>query len=317
MDVSLQRKVRAMAKDKDLVIDKAESRPIDAEFMRPLVGLHTGVSEETYFGWPAVSNSLMRKFDNSPFHGKYAMDHPEPLDSAEVAMGSALHYSIFDPARFASSVVKVEKINRQTKEGKAAYAAMMDANKGKIILDPDDYANFKGMRAALESHPLVSKILNAEGATEAAVVWIDAETGLPCKAKLDKFIPGKFALDLKTTRSAEPSDFARSVGKFGYHRQNAHYYDGFATVVEPTPFAFVVVENVAPFGVGLFRLDDEAVKVGRSINRRIMRQIAKCLETNEWPSYPTTVQTLSLKPWDNQLDEGGLPKVEDDGKHPF
>ena len=125
------------------------------------------------------------------------------------------------------------------------------------------------------------------------------------------------ARDLKTCADASPASFARSVARYGYHRQIAHYYDGFSTVSEPTPFCIVAVENAKPYAVAVYTLDDDAVAVGRSQNRRLLREIAACRKAGEWPGYPTTVQALSLPAWASGLDAGGLPKIEDDGTSPF
>ena len=61
------------------------------------------------------------------------------------------------------------------------------------------------------------------GIPEVAIFWIDEETGVPCRIKVD-VLGADIAADLKTTRNVY--DVGYSIVDFGYHRQVGFYLEG-------------------------------------------------------------------------------------------
>ena len=95
--------------------------------------------------------------------------------------------------------------------------------------------------------------------------WRDPETGIECKGRIDYYVPARrCAVDVKTTEDARIDAFRRTVGRYGYHRQDAMYRDGLAVVGEAIEhFVFLAVEKTAPYGIGIFSLDIGSVAKGR------------------------------------------------------
>ena len=170
---------------------------------------------------------------------------------------------------------------------------------GKTVLRHEDHASVVGMAAAIQKHPIHSVL--GRGKAEATIVWKDAETGVWLRCRPD-FLPEnqRFIPDYKTTASAAPDDFIRSMVDYGYHQQAALYLDGLDAVFgqQDRSFYFIAQEKTPPFIVQPFELDDEALAWGRRLNRMAIRKFAKCLETNEWPGYAPDFATLSLPRWE-------------------
>jgi len=287
---------------------------INIEAARHAVGIHRDWSEAEYFAFPALNHSLIDHGLRSMAHFYAELMNPQPFDSDAMRLGTAMHWAVFEPKRLETGCVRSEKFDRRTGEGKAAAYEFEKKNEGALILEPEAYEQLIGMRQSIARADRVRcrKLLEHAGPMEAAAVWIDPETGLPCKAKLDKFIPNVLALDLKTTIDASPDAFARAVARFGYHRQASWYIDGFRLATgEETPFTFVAIEKSPPFGVGLYSLGIETLGVGRSQNRRLLREIKASMESGVWADYPDEVKELELPKWALKLDEGGMPKIED------
>ena len=101
---------------------------------------------------------------------------------------------------------------------------------------------------------------------------------------------------LKTSRSgANPRDFAKAVANFTYHLQAKHYLNGIPSAKR---FIFLVVQSEYPFDVGLWELDDDALKEGQKLSREALDKIAECRLLDDWPSWcQTGVQSLSLPRW--------------------
>ena len=85
------------------------------------------------------------------------------------------------------------------------------------------------MAESVIRHDAAHELLT-NGSPEVSLFWVDPATGVKCRARLD-WLPAPSARrltvpDLKTSPSSDPLTFAKSVAKFGYYGQQAHYSDG-------------------------------------------------------------------------------------------
>lgn len=100
-------------------------------------------------------------------------------------------------------------------------------------------------------------------------------------------------VDLKTTLDASPAGFAKSVAKFRYHVQRAHYSEGF----DIGNFVFVAVEKTPPYLVAVYVLDEQAEIKGQELRDRDIQLYMDCLENDFWPGYSEDIEELSLPNW--------------------
>jgi exodeoxyribonuclease VIII len=105
-------------------------------------------------------------------------------------------------------------------------------------------------------------------------------------------------VDLKTTKSASKRGFAKSVAEYRYHVQAAIYTDLLeANGLFVPEFIFIAVEKTYPYAVGIYKLDQDALDLGRSLYQRDLALYKHCVEMDDWPAYPEEVVTLSLPAW--------------------
>ncbi len=52
-----------------------------------------------------------------------------------------------------------------------------------------------------------------------------------------------------------------------------------------------------PHGCKVYILDDDAIAIGRAVYRVNLEAYKRCVDADEWPSYDSTPQTLSLPAW--------------------
>lgn len=250
--------------------------------------------------------STLKHFARSPAHGFEAMHHPpEPTDALE--FGNAVHLAIFEPERLAKEYAVLPAIDRRTKEGKAEWARFEAEHPGRSYLNADKWMALEGIRKSVDAFSAQQvkecgeSLLSGEGKVEVAVVWTDAETGVLCKGRLDRFgsfLGHSIVVDLKTTEDARPFAFARSCAKFSYHAQSAMYVDGLASLSpRERRFVHVVVEKSPPFAVAAYELDDEAIAHGRTLYRSWLKQFKECKESGIWPAYPAGINPLALPSW--------------------
>lgn len=215
----------------------------------------------------------------------------EPETKA-LRLGRALHVAVLQPAEAERLLVREPAVRRQTNAGKAELRAWRsELPEGAIVLSYDEQQLVVRMADALRRDPLAGPLLEREGETELPLRWTDPESGLPCKCMLDKYFETRDraavrVLDLKTTADPRPEEFAKSVAKYGYHRQDAMYRDAASRFAggRPCSFIFLAVRSAPPFEVAVFDLDDQAVAIGRRQIRAALRQLADHAGAGDWRS---------------------------------
>ncbi len=170
----------------------------------------------------------------------------------------------------------------------------------KEVINQDTLDKAIAMAEQVKNHPSASKLL-AHGTAEQSIFWHDKEADYPCKARIDFESDMGYLVDLKTSRDASKAEFARSIAKFGYHRQNAMYRDGYIEATGKTPkgFIFIVVESEPPYSVGVYSLDPEGVEIGQAEYKHLLAEFAECQKEDNWPAYSDQVETIELPRWYN------------------
>lgn len=255
-----------------------------------------------YHAHPAVSKSHLDAIARSPLHywEKYLNPdrQPEPPNPAFI-IGSAAHSLVLEPQAFVRDfAVAPEGINRRTNEGKAQWAAFESQAGGKTIIDGETYRQAQAIAAAVANHPAAGPLLR-EGQAEVSVLASDPETGVAIKCRPDWLRDDGWIVDLKTTSDASPAGFGKSVANFRYHVQAAWYLDTMTAAYgeAPSGFIFVAVEKVAPYAVGVYRIEAEAIAMGRRHARRNLTDLVACREANRWPDFGAEIQSLVMPRW--------------------
>lgn len=257
-------------------------------------GIRADVSHEDYLAIEAFSASGGKRLLRSAAHFRA----PAQRDTAALRMGRLAHLAILEPRRFADDVVPAPRFDRRTKAGKAA-AAKWDAEHGhRLAIDPDDLAVIEGMAQSVRAHPSARRLL-AGAAAELTMQWRCPHFDVPCKARLDLNRTDRLIADVKTCEDASPEAIPRTVARYAYHLQAAHYMAAVhACTGEPAAgFVFVFVEKAPPHAVSVAQLDAEALEAGDVLRDRAMAIYRDCLETGHWPAYPQTILTVSLPAW--------------------
>ncbi len=264
-------------------------------------GLHLGVPDAEYHARiPGLaSKGALDEIERSGAHYEAWLKGAMRPETTALRFGKAFHCATLEPDVFAATyVVEPEFGDCRFKEAKAIRDAWRIENVGRIALPADDWTAIVGMSAKVRAHSRAGKMLQG-GVSELTLKWTDAETGIVCKARGDYHVDSvAMCLDLKTCEDARAAAVERSVGKWGYHRQQAHYADGFEAVGAPLrAFVFVFVEKVPPYELAVFMLDDDAQRRGAESIRKSMQTLATCIETGSYPGYPEEIQTLELPAW--------------------
>ncbi|MHC4621811.1 MAG: PD-(D/E)XK nuclease-like domain-containing protein [Planctomycetota bacterium] len=275
----------------------------------PEPGIYPGIPFDEYREWDAVNNTMLGVLaDKSPLHAKeYHENPPEPTEA--FSFGSALHTRILECDKFPARYIVAPKVDRRTKAGKEAWAAFEKTAEGKDIISDTDYETIQAIAASLEQHAINSYV--RDGQAEVCIVWIDKDTGLLCKARLDYVHPQyAFLIDVKTTRDASPEGFAKALWNYRYYQQCAWYLDGWLTITqeENGAFVFVAAEKTPPYAVAAYEMHEDVIRAGRKAYRAALDTYKHCLETDVWPSYSASVEMMNLPTW--ALQKAGVGRYE-------
>lgn len=247
------------------------------------------MSEEAYHAVPAVSQSLLKQVARSEAHAKAWLDGVRDEPSPAMLLGRAIHAAILEPGRFADRYVVIEG-DRRTTAVKAQLAAAEQA--GQLVLRPDEYETCIGMAGACRENATVAALLGGKGNAEASVFWDEA--GIACKARADWISEdGATLVDIKSTDDASPEAFARSVSRYGYAMQDAHYRIGFRA----EDMVFVAVEKEPPYAIGVYRISAEWREMAIERRSVLMARWTSAVEFGRYPAYPLEIVTIDPPAW--------------------
>jgi len=244
-------------------------------------------SNEQYHASEGISRSKLWKYKQLPskfFYEYLSGQFERPVDTEAFVLGDLVHTRTLEPELFDEKFVIAPRIDRRTTKGKAEYLIFEMESKGKTLVKPETLEISNGMTESLLANTTVSDLLrNAK--MEKSIYWKHEPTGLICKARPDIW-QGRIVSDLKTTQDAGYRGFQSSAYKFGYFLQAAMIYEALKSLGEPFHnFVFICVEKTAPYSIGLYMLDDEALQFGIDMFHSLMERLAESFHTNKWPDY--------------------------------
>lgn len=256
-------------------------------------GIRYDLTDAEYFAHSAINCSGLKLIaSKTPAHFKYQQTAPRK-ETPAMFIGSAVHCATLEPEAFDERYIVAPKIDKRTKDGKAAWAELEAS--GKVVLSEDDGEQVMRIAHAVRANKSAAKLLTNGKAEVAVFSEID---GQAVKCKCDYLRENVAVIDLKTTDDASEKGFMKSVLNYGYHQQAAFYMDVMQAVGQPVErFVFVVVEKTAPFLVAIHELSDEFVELGRELNRKALAMYEDCSITGNWYGYDENITLISPPFW--------------------
>jgi len=256
--------------------------------------IYEAMSFADYVRLDGLNQSKLGMLKRCPQKFKHSLT-AERTDTGAMAIGRAIHTAVFQPELFNGEFICLPEIDRRTVKGKEEYAALVSQNPHKTVLKKDEFNRALEIAAEVRSNPHVARLI--EGAhMELSVQWEDSATGVLCKARLDCYNEEMgIVLDLKTTIDASPSGFSRKLYGYGYNRQAAWYLESLKAHQEGARhFVFAAVEKDPPYSIGLYRLSDEAIKLSKAENEKLLRKYHECIRTDTWLGYTDGIEDISI-----------------------
>lgn len=293
-------------------------------------GAYPGIDGERYHAeeicdGPSISSTGLKTIENeSAFHYWYDSPlnpkRPDREQKPHFNIGKGVHDLLLLQGLFPKNYFilpegydgRLKKWEFAKEERKAAEAS------GVPVLTHPQYRMVEAMAEQIEKDEL-AKALLISGTPEMTVIAKDPITGVWMRARPD-VLPETMDIlpDIKTTISAHPSAFEKQATNLGYFMSAAHYIDCvdlvFGEPAKKRRFVLIAVEKEPPHLVQIYQLDDEAIQMGRMLNRRALNIFAECLRTGVWPAYSrpeNPVLHLHMSRWkhgeiNQRVDSGEL-----------
>lgn len=229
-----------------------------------------------------VRFSRLKWLGRSPAHYRHYLDHsPEPTKA--MRLGTAVDALLFKtkPVPLATCGSRRDK----------AWRKFVQNNPDAVLLTRPEYIVAQDMADSLSRHKQAMDLLS-EGTRQKTLTW--QMNGRECSGTPDAFTPLRL-VDLKTTVSSQPEQFAWQVRKLAYNAQADWYLNGIEqNGPKPLKSFLVAVENTAPYVTTIFELTERALLEGRKLWRLWFERLLVCEQSDCWPGYCESVSPLDV-----------------------
>jgi hypothetical protein len=251
------------------------------------------ISNEDYHGANGLSRSALMLFKKSPMHYANVYEKERKVESTitpAFILGNAVHTYILEPLQFESRYLVAYKPDGRTKEGKEMMERINIEACGRTILASNVFAEVEKMGNSFLNNEIACQFLK-DAQIEKSIFWKDCHTNTLLKCRPDIWLPNMIG-DVKTTVDASPRAFQRDIAQYGYHIQAAMIQDGIYHITGKriTEYVTLAIEKTAPYAIGIYILDQEAIDRGRQEYNELMEQYNDYSERQVWPGYkPSTI----------------------------
>lgn len=246
-------------------------------------GIFYDMSFEEYAAIPALNGSSLVHLRRSPMKFKHEFDNPTPPTNA-MLLGVATHRLILEPNRVGDFAVwgllKEEKVRRGE-----VWENFKKLNEGAMIVTQKERDVMVGVAVAVKRSAPAREYIKAPGKTEVSMFWVDKQTGLNMKGRVDKLLDkGHVIVDLKTTRDCQPWKFGAQASTLGYHVKFAMYASGYKQLTGHEPkMKFIAVESKAPHECAVYHAPTDFMVQGQIDLQGLLIKLMECHESDSWP----------------------------------
>jgi hypothetical protein len=260
----------------------------------PPPGIYRNVPAAHYHGWKAVSSGRLRlMISESAEHAHYDVENPIEA-SDDMVDGSYMHALVLQEEIFPELYELRPEGNANSKDFKRRRDRILAERPYVTLIESARWDRLQACGRKLKGHELVASALDTDD-RELSIVWVDPQTGLTCKARLDAPQKGIGIWDLKKSRDPRPFAWGRDAWKMRLDLQAAFYLRAaFAAELDvPQEFGFIAFKAKPPFGIRIYDFHGEASKVLTAAEDEISRLLDRWAEheaSGIWPGYPTHIE---------------------------
>ncbi len=264
-------------------------------------GIYYDLPHDEYLAKPALSASgIKRLCDGTPQHFLTSLGPTKSM-----SLGTMMHELLTEPRAFdAHHVLQPPDIKRRA--GKQ-WDSFRDAVGERTVIGPKDLEKLTIMTSHIREHEEFRNAIQG-GDSEVSFFWRDAESGAPMKTRIDKIKRVKrddgdhiVITEIKTANEATYTHMCKALVQYGYdvqaYMQTTAVRKLLKTPIERIHFRWAVIETEPPHLPVVYPMSPEVLERGYRLTRYAATLYKQCLETGEWPGYPTSPPPLTIPPW--------------------
>ena len=245
-------------------------------------------THDEYHASPGHSASRFRLFDSDPiefYHVHVAKDWRPKPPTESMEFGTQIH--LLAEHRFQNrqivADIPADVLSKSGSRAGAAWKAWEAEHAGMIHLKPGEQNPFAIIKENLRGHDDAWWLVDNDAAErEVNVRWVDAETGLMCRSRLDLVSRGVI-VDYKTTGKMSHRECQTTFEHYKYHQQLAFYQRAWYELTgEIFPCVVIAIGNVRPWAVAAYEIDQSWIDRGRVEMDAIMTRYMDCEASGNW-----------------------------------
>lgn len=239
-----------------------------------------------------ISKSTLCDILDTPYTYKYYQDNPKP-EKDHLNVGNAVHTLALEPHLFKDKFFILPEGQRRDKRMQT-YKDLLTEAGDRSILTHDDAQEIKIMAKSLAMDTASVMLLMGPGKIETSIYF--EYNGFKLKCRPDKMRDNDLIVDVKTAKDVSLRGFNRSALDHCYDVSVALTYEGYkaATGRYPSGYAFVCVQNTAPFMVASYVPDEMFLEYGKYRLDKALDTLKRCQDTDTWPSYSQKIEKLTV-----------------------
>lgn len=257
--------------------------------------LYHETNEQYHADKTRISSSMVKCFASGPSIFKHRFIDDNPVYSKSFALGTLVHCMVLEPNAVRERYLVSPHRDRRTKAYKEWASEHKDDQ--REIVSQSDWDTANRCADSVYDNEFAEALFTAHGTTEASYRF--KHSGIACKFRPDKLIPQTRAvIDLKTIQQCTMIDIYKSVQKYRYGLQAAHYTVGAKHClggIEDFEFYFVFVETAAPYRCCTLRCTrrslDEKIEQWESI----LIDLYSRMVADDWTETSTYTQLQDLE----------------------
>lgn len=242
-------------------------------------GIYYDMPGEEYYNSDALGSSRLKAFTESPLH---YLKYKDMEDTPALQFGRAAHCYILEGSEAFNEeyTIMPEGMIRRGKDWESFKAR----HPAKTFISKKDFKQIVEMRESLLRSDAYEYI-DAPGKIEVSLFW--EEQGIKCKGRLDKLITGSAIdtmVDYKTCADASVEACLKSMKKYKYWLQEAHYGAGYHQVTgRDIEAIFIFQEKVSPYDVCLVRVADDSSPTAYTSREFYLNSLTTAIKNNDFP----------------------------------
>jgi len=256
--------------------------------------------DKDYFRAPGLSQSLLKHAVRSPQHARQAQRCPMVATDA-MELGTLCHTLLLQPNNFGEGKSHITQPKEYPSEDKKLGTVMkrwsgnanwckawQEENADKVIMSEKELTTVHNMADSFKFDPLGAQLLK-HGFKEVAGFWIDEESGLMMKMKLDLFAPLAdeiMIVDLKKVGQEEEYAFKQALADLDYPLQGGQYRIGVSILtgmpLDKVRFVHASIPDKAPHCISFTEMLPNTRRKGEERMRQAVTDYKAALDGGEW-----------------------------------